>query len=599
MVKNGNPSIRIDLNEFKLHIDLKKGSELTLHFDSPSRMFYLSVIALVVQEMKKTGKITSIPLERHLDLLVLLNESVGGSAGSPDRKKLLHRIYRKWKDALPNLEESPLYKVLGRKKEYDEGIGRTYIFAEAEKDSWANLFEYKGSEENVRLKFSIDKIGVSLDDVVIAYEGALDGDAWERFLSSLKGQDISVPQQVASIRKMAFPLPDKPSIAVLPFVNISKDPKQDPITDGLTEEIINALSKVPEVFVIARNSTFVYKGKTTDVRQVAEALGVQYILEGSVRMSGDTVRVTAQLIDAINGHHLWSERYDRTMKDIFALQDEITMRILTEFRVQLTHSEEARITEKETKNLQAYLKVVEGDGCFRQNNKEAIAKATRLYREALELDPKYTMAYIRLSGALTRDVYLGVSESPQETLSNAMKLAQKAVELDRSSAEAHAAVSYVLLGMRQHDKAIEFGERAVRLNPNSPLALFTLAMSLNSSWRGEEAVPLFRQAVRLSPFVSSYYMMLGMACRQTGRYEEGIAAEKTALKLAPKYVFANIYLALLYMHVGREDEARAAVAEVQRIDPSYSLEKFSKYWPMKEGPEKDRLIDFLRKAGLK
>ena len=322
MVKNTRPSIRIDLNDFKLHIELKKGTELTLHFDSPSRMFYLSVIALVVHEMKKLGKITSIPLEKHLDLLALLNESVGGSAGSSDKKNLLHRIYRKWKNALPNLEEAPLYKVLGRKKEYDEGIGKTYLFTEAEKDSWANLFEYKGSEENIRLKFSIDKVGTSLNDVVIVYEDAFDGDAWDRFLSSLKGQDISVPQQVASTpemeavpspaeaaaatvspirkqrtfgqsrqfwvvlvtvivviagvaamaiwkvylrpasvkvastEKMAFPLPDKPSIAVLPFVNISKDPKQDPITDGMTEEIINALSKVPEVFVIARNFHF-------------------------------------------------------------------------------------------------------------------------------------------------------------------------------------------------------------------------------------------------------------------------------------------------------------------------------------------------------
>ncbi|MGZ6292553.1 MAG: hypothetical protein ACXWMK_10230, partial [Syntrophales bacterium] len=457
MVKNAHPSIRIDLNDFKLHIDLKKGAELTLHFNSPSRMFYLSVIALVVNEMKQLGKITSIPLEKHLDLLALLNESVGGSAGSSDKKNLLTRIYRKWKDALPNLEEAPLYKVLGRKKEYDEGIGKTYLFTETEKDSWANLFEYKGSEENVRLKFSIDKIGASLDDVVIVYEDAFDGDAWEKFLSSLKGQVEIIPEKVASMRKMSFPLPDKPSIAVLPFVNISKDPKQDPIIDGMTEEIINALSKVPEVFVIARNSTFVYKGKATDVRQVAEALGVQYILEGSVRMSGDTVRVTAQLIDAINGHHLWSERYDRNVKDVFALQDEITMRILTELRVKLTHVEESRILEKGTNNLQAYLKVVEGDGYYYQNNKEANVVAMRLYRKALELDPKYAMAYIRLSWALARDVYFGASESPQETLSNALKLAQKAVELDGSSAQAHAAVSWTLLAMHRHDKAIEFG----------------------------------------------------------------------------------------------------------------------------------------------
>jgi adenylate cyclase len=405
--------------------------------------------------------------------------------------------------------------------------------------------------------------------------------------------------EVASKEKMAFPLPDKPSIAVLPFVNMSEDPKQDPISDGMTEEIINALSKVPEVFVIARNSTFVYKGKATDVRQVAEALGVQYILEGSVQKAGDRVRVTAQLIDALKGYHLWSESYDRSVKDFFGLQDEITMRILTELRVKLTHSEEARITEKGTNNLQAYLKVVEGDGYYYQDNKEGNNVAMRLYREALELDPKYALAYTRLSRALWRNVIYGASESPQETLSNAMKLAQKAVELDSSSAEAHAAVSVISVQMHQDDKAIEFGERAVRINPNSSLALWALAFSLSNSERGEEALPLIRQAIRVNPFVPSYYMLLGSCCRQTGRYEEGIAAEKKSLKLAPNNVFANINLVLLYMYAGREDEARAAVAEIQRIDPSYSLEKFIKFWPRKEGPQWDRSIDAMRKAGLK
>ncbi len=186
--------IRIDLNEFKLHIRLKNKTALTLHFNSPSRRFYLSVIALVVNEMKRLGKITSIPLEHHLDLLALLNETVGGSAGSSDKENLLPRIYKKWKDALPDLEDAPLFKVLGRKKEYDEGIGKTYHFTEEEKDSWANLFEYKGSEENVRLRFSIDKLGVNLDDIVIVYEEYLNEEAWEKFILSLKSKVEEKPE---------------------------------------------------------------------------------------------------------------------------------------------------------------------------------------------------------------------------------------------------------------------------------------------------------------------------------------------------------------------------------------------------------------------
>jgi hypothetical protein len=189
MTENSKPHpISIDLNQFKLHIALKNKIELTLHFNSPSRRFYLSVIAFVINEMKRLGKITSIPIEGHHDLLALLNETIGGSAGSSDKENLLPRIYRKWKDALPNLEEAPLFKVLGRRKEYDEGVGKTYPFTEAEKDSWANLFEYIGSEENVRLKFAIDEIGASLGDVDIIYENSSNGDAWERFLSSLTGR---------------------------------------------------------------------------------------------------------------------------------------------------------------------------------------------------------------------------------------------------------------------------------------------------------------------------------------------------------------------------------------------------------------------------
>jgi class 3 adenylate cyclase/tetratricopeptide (TPR) repeat protein len=225
MVQNSRPSIRIDLNEFKLHLHLKTRTQVTLHFDSPSRRFYLSVIALVANEMKRLGKIKSISLQDHLDLLVLLNESIGGSAGSSDKENLLHRIYTKWRDTLPNLEEAPLFKVLGKKKDVEEGAaGKIYSFTDVEKDEWANLFEYMGSKENVRLKFAIDRIGATLDDIVTVYDESLNADAWKKFISSLKEKkaepDKPVPGEVASIERMAFSLPDKSSIAVLPSVDM-------------------------------------------------------------------------------------------------------------------------------------------------------------------------------------------------------------------------------------------------------------------------------------------------------------------------------------------------------------------------------------------
>ena len=183
---NSKPSIQIDLNEFKLHLHLRNKPQRTFHFDSPSRRFYLSVIALVVNDMKKLGNIKSIPLMHHLDLLTLLNETIGGGAGSSDKENLLHRIYRKWKDALPNLEEAPLFKVLGKKKEEEGAVGKVYSFTEAEKDDWANLFEYTGSHENVRLRFSIDKVGASLEETSINFGDAINGEAWDRFISSLR-----------------------------------------------------------------------------------------------------------------------------------------------------------------------------------------------------------------------------------------------------------------------------------------------------------------------------------------------------------------------------------------------------------------------------
>jgi adenylate cyclase len=654
MVKNAHTPIRIDLNEFKLHINLKKGTELTLHFNSPSRMFYLSVIALVVNEMKKLGKITSIPLERHLDLLALLNESVGGSAGSSDKKNLLARIYRKWKDALPNLEEAPLYKVLGRKKEYDEGIGKTYVFTETEKDSWANLFEYKGSEENVRLKFSIDKIGLSIDDVVIVYEDAFDGDAWERFCSSLKGPVESVPEieavqsiaeapaapvspirkqsrqfwivlvtmivvivgvaalamwklslrpasvKVASVEKMAFPLPDKPSIAVLPFINMSEDPKQEYFSDGLTEEIITALGKVPKLFVIARNSTFVYKGKSVKVQQVSEELGVRYVLEGSVRKTGNNIRIAAQLIDALNGHHVWAERYDRNLNDIFAVQDEITKRIITAMQVQLTEGEQAQEAARGTKSLEAYLKFLQARELTNLHNPESNAAAKKLAEEAIALDPMYAGAYTVLAHTHIEDSWLGTSKSPKDSLEKSIELLQKAIILDNTYAIAHALLGYTFSNTGQHDKAVAEGEKAVALNPNSADSHMKLGKILTFAGRYEESIPELKTAIRLNPIPPNiYFYSLGISYTLTGHYDEAIIWCEKAVRREPNSLFARLFMAAVYSRAGRNEEARIEAAEVLRINPKFSLEKFAKSVTYKKQEDVERTISALRKAGLK
>ena len=475
MAENTKPhSVTIDLNQFKLHIELKNRIELTLHFNSPSRKFYLSVIAFVVNEMKRQGKITSIHLEIHHDLLALLNETLGESAGSSDKENLLSRIYRKWEHALPNLEEAPLFVVLGRKKGYEEGIGKTYPFTETEKDTWANLFEYKGSHENVRLKFAVDRIGVGLNDVEIIYEDCLNGAAWERFISDLKEKKletdqpvseepeapvpplekrrISLPDRfrrvaltaaivlvlgtiilalwkayskpdradVASIEKMAFPLPENPSIAVLPFTNMSGDPKQEFLCDGITEGIITALSRVPRLFVIARSSTDTYKGKSVKVRQVSEEMGVRYVLEGSVQRFGDRVRITTQLIDALTGNHLWAKRYDRDLKDIFALQDEITVNVLMNVQVKVTEggdvSGSERFVEKYYRGkqgLDCYLKLAEAAGYSQRWNIEDNNRARRLIEEAIAMCPENPMGYSALGWVYHHDYWLGNTKFPQ------------------------------------------------------------------------------------------------------------------------------------------------------------------------------------------
>jgi adenylate cyclase len=404
----------------------------------------------------------------------------------------------------------------------------------------------------------------------------------------------------ASVEKMVYPLPDKPSIAVLPFVNMSDDPKQEFFSDGMTEEIITALSKVPDLFVIARNSTFVYKGKPVNVRKVSEELGVRYVMEGSVRKAEDQVRITAQLIDALTGHHLWAERYDRDLKEIFAVQDEITMEIMTALQVKLTEGEGVRMWAKGTNRLDAYLKVLEAMENVLRFNKESNVRARQLAKEAIDLDPQYAWAYTILAATHMFDVWLRTSTSPKQSIAQAIELAQKALAIDESLGKARGLLGFLYTMTRQHEKGIAECERAITLDPNSDTAHNYLGLALRFGGRPDEAIPVIKKAIRLNPFAPSAYLFnLGLSYILSGQYEEAIAECKKATTRDPNNLIAQVALTAAYGLSGRDEEARATASEVYRIDPKFSLEYYSKTLVYKNQGDRDLIIDALRKAGLK
>jgi adenylate cyclase len=408
--------------------------------------------------------------------------------------------------------------------------------------------------------------------------------------------------EVASKEKMVFPLPDKPSIAVLPFTNMSGEKELEYFSDGLAEGIINGLSKSEHIFVIARNSTFTYKGKPVKVKQVAEEMGVRYVIEGSVQQERNRVRITVQLIDALTGRHLFSEQYNRDLKDILNLQDEITMKVLTEVQVKLTRGEMARLFEKGTKNLEAYLKVVQArEHKGGTMNKERVERARQLLEEAIALDPEYAFAYSVLSTAHFDLVVLGASESPRESLQRAVELGKKAIALDDSNSSVHYNLTFPYIYLREFDKAISEAEKAISLSPNSAGAYWALGTALSLSGRPQEAVPMLLKSLRLSP-IPVHSQVLGVLANSysmLGQYEEAIATYKRVLQIyGPDHLMAHLGLAATYAWMDREKEARAEGAEVLRIDPKFSVERFIKGLPFDQS-RKDRMADALRKAGLK
>lgn len=336
------------------------------------------------------------------------------------------------------------------------------------------------------------------------------------------------------------------------------------------------------------------------VQQVGRELGVRYILEGGVRKSEDRLRISGQLIDALTGKHIWAERYERPLGEIFAVQDDITLAIVRAMQVFLTEGEQARLIGKGTKNLDAFLKAIQAQEKFSLMNRQGSMKAKEFAKEAIALDPKYAFPYTTLANAHMLDVWFKFSNSPRESMRLAADAAQKALALDDSDPSIYSTLTNLYVMQRQYDKAIKSAERDLEISPGGARAHVSMGIALRFACRFGEAIPFFEQAIRLNPYPpGTYYRLLASTYRQVGRYDEALVTYKKALQLNPNDIFTHLGLASVYVSLGRMEEARAEAKEVLRIHPKFSLDHFAKTLSLKDQSVIDEVVARLRKAGLK
>jgi adenylate cyclase len=395
-------------------------------------------------------------------------------------------------------------------------------------------------------------------------------------------------------------LPDKPSVAVLPFENISGESEQEHFADGITEEIITTLSKVSKLFVIARNSTLVYKGRAVDIRQVGREQGVQYVLEGSVRSGGQRVRVTAQLIEAATGRHLWAQRYDREVGDILALQDDVTKEIVSALQVELTEGEQAHLAAQGTQNAEAWQLYFEGRDLVHEHHRDTVQKGRSLLEQAVRLDESYALAWGALAEAHWKEARNeGWSASPERSFELSVEASDRALALDPANAGILAMRSVIMTTLRDFDGALALAEKAIRLAHSDANAIALAAITLYACGKAEESIKQTELAMRLCPRYPPWYLLMLARCHWVlGQFEEAIAASRSATKADPLYVQPFIELAMVYAEAGRVSDARKAVDAILRIDPGFSATAYMKGLPFRDPDLEARRHSALKKAGV-
>lgn len=395
-------------------------------------------------------------------------------------------------------------------------------------------------------------------------------------------------------------LPEIPSIAVLPFENMSPDPEQEFFADGITEDLLTKLSSILRLFVIARNSSFQYKGKAVDVRQISKDLGVRYVLEGSVRKAANRVRVTAQLIEATTGAHLWAEFYDRDLTDVFAVQDDITANVVKALQVTLLEGEQARIWHRSTSNLEAWSCLTRAKSHFVDHmSKEQNRAGIALLERAVELDPEYASAWTYLGWLLVHEIRFFWTDDPTAIKARVSECAHKALTLDENLADAHMLMAFSHLLDGHYDEAITAAERSVALGPNNADVTALLAFSLNWVGRPEESLAWIEKAMRFSPVYSSWFVAVkAHALRLLGRYEEAVEIYKASISRTPAYVSPRIGLTVCYSQMGRKADAQESARKLLELEPKFSIARYIHAPGYKDRVLTDHTAEALREAGL-
>ena len=414
---------------------------------------------------------------------------------------------------------------------------------------------------------------------------------------------LDVAPKAATLPRPPLPMsaqPDKTSIAVLAFNNMSGDPEQEYFSDGISEDIITDLSKLSELHVIARNSTFTYKGKAVDVKQVGRELGVRYVLEGSVRRAGNRVRVTGQLIDAASGAHVWADRFDRDLTDIFAVQDELTQEIISALKIKLSAAEKALVVGGGTKNVDAHDFFLRGRELMFANKRDQTTfdQSTACFRRAIALDPNYAAPYAGLGMAYALDYQNHWSDNSEKSLDEAERFVTESLAKDDKNPFAHYVAAVVYMWKRDYRRWADAADKALSLNPNYALAIN--ARGLVHIYTGEpaKAVPYIEQAIRLDPAQQLYRHFLGTAYFVAGNYETAAVVFKDRIAITPTTDLSRAFLASALGHLGRKQEARRIWQELKQINPRYSYDDHFGRLPFTDPADVEKLIDGLRRAGL-